>query len=465
MWARKAGGSSRDESFAITALEQGGSVIAGEYRDTATFGDGESNETSSTVEVTDYPYDWPNDIFIARYTEEGRLVWMKAIRCDREAHANSVSAYEDGSVLVAGSFEGRLILGRREETQTVLPMEGGFFAKYNPDGSLSWARQAAVEDILDIAALSDGSFVITGYFYGTALLGPMEPDEVELESAGSSDIFVARYNTDGRIVWAERAGGAEQDQGLGIDVFDDGSILLTGAFRDTVVWGEGEADETSVSTQGDGTDTDIYVVKLKQDGSLAWAGSAGSYGHDQGYSVEALSDGSALVTGSFEYRAFFGMGDKKETYVDAKGEKDIFVARYDPEGVFQWVRTAGSIMDDEGLDISGFSNGKCVVSGYFSRKATFGRGEALETDLESDGFNDVFVAKYDMAGNLEWAKRAGGEGDDQGHGVAALDDGSSVVTGVFSGKAVFGPGEPEETELKIPYTLDSENIFIAGFSN
>ena len=58
--------------------------------------------------------------------------------------------------------------------------------------------------------LSDGSSLVTSFFWDTDTFGPGEPGQTLLTSAGGADIFVARYNPDGTLAWAKRAGGSEQ---------------------------------------------------------------------------------------------------------------------------------------------------------------------------------------------------------------------------------------------------------------
>ncbi len=96
-------------------------------------------------------------------------------------------------------------------------------------------------------------------------------------------------------------------------------------------------------------------------------------------------------------------------------------------------------------------SGHSYVTGSFRGSATFGPGETNETTLTSAGGIDIFVAKYDAAGALVWAKRAGGTGSDFGRGTAVDGSGNSYVTGFFgafgSAAATFGPGETNETTL------------------
>jgi hypothetical protein len=100
------------------------------------------------------------------------------------------------------------------------------------------------------------------------------------------------------------------------------------------------------------------------------------------------------------------------------------------------------------------------VTGWFYISATFGPGEPNQTVLTSAGESDIFIARYTPDGTLAWAKRAGGISDDDGRGITALSDDSTVVTGNFQGSATFGPGEPNETVLD---SAGSYDIFVARF--
>lgn len=77
----------------------------------------------------------------------------------------------------------------------------------------------------------------------------------------------------------------------------------------------------------------------------------------------------------------------------------------------------------------------------------FGPGEPNETTLAAAGGRDAFVARYAPDGTLARATRDGGGGTKHGLGVAALPDGSAMVTGRFRDTAAFGPGEANETDL------------------
>jgi hypothetical protein len=129
----------------------------------------------------------------------------------------------------------------------------------------------------------------------------------------------------------------------------------------------------------------------------------------------------------------------------------------------QWAKQAGGGGDNGGTGIAVDNSGNSYVTGYFDGSATFGAGEANQTTLTSASANDVFVAKYNSSGALQWAKRAGGVGFDEAYGIAVDGSGNSYVTGYFDGSATFGAGEANQTILTA--AGGSLDIFVAKYNS
>ena len=111
----------------------------------------------------------------------------------------------------------------------------------------------------------------------------------------------------------------------------------------------------------------------------------------------------------------------------------VQVASASPAPGVSWATQAGGSGDGNGYDVSALPDGSSIVTGEFSGAATFG-----STTLTSAGGYDVFTAKMNADGTWAWATQAGGTGDEVGFGISALPDGSSIVTGRFTGDATFG---------------------------
>jgi hypothetical protein len=308
----------------------------------------------------------------------------------------------------------------------------------------SWPAQAggtAYDVGRGVAVLPDGSAIVTGQFRGTATFGA-----ISLTSAYDSDVFVAKLGADGAWLWATQAGGVGTALAWGVSVLADGSAIVTGAFRGTATFGA-----TTLTSAGPTLPLfrdDVFVAKISAAGAWVWATQAGGTGHDLGWGVSVLADGSAVVTGRFIGTATFGT-----TSLVSAGDNDVFVAKISAAGAWVWATKAGGPGFDQGYRVSVLADGSAILTGFFTGTATFGATPSLTSSGAGD--SDVFVAKIGAAGAWLWATSAGGgTGFDQGVGVSVLADGSAIVTGPFEGTATFG-AIPSLT------SAGAEDVFVA----
>jgi hypothetical protein len=395
--------------------------------------------------------------------------------------------------------------------------------------SPSWAIQAGGvgwDRAYDIAVLEDGSFTLTGSFEEQAVFGPDEPTEIKLDSFGLEDVFVAEYLADGSPVWISHAGSEQYgESGTAITALANGTAVVVGDFRGTVVFGHGEPNETTFEWDGnthafiaayapDGllkwarqvvgslsengrtvvaladdtilfaggfvteaifnpgrpdeatvTEGTAFLANYEEDGTLNWAKTVGTTEYPayvQVNSVSTAPNGSYSITGWFTDETVFGLGGSTETALVAVGKRDLFIANYSPDGQLKWATRAGGAGEEQGTDIVTLDDGSVVVTGFFDGEAVFGLGEAGETALTSMGWEDAYIARYDADGALLWANRAGGEGWDRATALTALPDSAIAVTGYFEGEAFFGAEEDQDMHLASNGLTD---VFAAGFDN
>jgi len=393
IWAIRTGGIATDIAKGITPLSDGTSVVTGYFYGTATFGAGEANETTFTSAGEE-------DIFVAKYNAAGTLAWAKRAGGTLLDRAKGIASYSDGSTVITGAFSGSATFGAGEANETVLASPGdwdGFIARYNADGTLAWAKRAGGSSRATgkgITSFSGGTAVMVGRFSGSATFGPGEANETTLTSAGDLDICVAKYNADGTLAWAKRAGGTIKDDNQGAASFDDGSSVVIGYFGETATFGAGEANETTLTSAGSGENYDVCVAKYNSDGTLAWAKRAGGTDRNLGKRVTSRSDGTSIVTGRMVGTATFGPGEANETTLTSAGDYEAFIAKYNADGALAWAKRAGGTLADRGKDVAASSGWASMATGYFSGTATFGAGEANETTLTSAGGWDIYLAKY-----------------------------------------------------------------------
>ena len=104
-------------------------------------------------------------------------------------------------------------------------------------------------------------------------------------------------------------------------------------------------------------------------------------------------------------------------------------------------------MDDHVEGAAAVDAGAAVVAGSFSGTVVFGEGGENETELTASGDSDLFLAKYEPDGALSWVIAPGGAGEDWARAVAASEDGSSVLVGVFVDSIQIGDTAFKQTEL------------------
>jgi hypothetical protein len=148
------------------------------------------------------------------------------------------------------------------------------------------------------------------------------------------------------------------------------------------------------------------------------------------YDVALDGSGGVVVAGAFTGTMNFGGGP-----LASAGLYDIFLAKFDPTGALQWSKRFGGSGTDVATGVALDAAGNIVITGSFQNTVSLGGAS-----LVSKGGDDIFVAKYDAAGNPLWSRAYGTTRDDEGHAVACDLLGNVIVTGHYGNAIDFGGG-------------------------
>lgn len=294
------------------------------------------------------------------------------------------------NVYVTGSFSNPYaIFG-----STVLTTNGNtdfFLSKYDSNGNLLWVTKAGgtgQDAAISVCTDATGDVYVTGEFYSPT----MAFGTTTLTNAGTYDTFIAKYDSNGNVLWAKRVGGPLWDESMKITSDPTGNIYLVGRYQSfSLMFGS-----TTLTNAGQ---FDIYFAKYDSNGNVLWAKSFGSSNHEEPWSVHANSIGEVYMTGNYSGSLSIG-----SYTLNSAGSSDALLAKFDSNGNTLWAKSIGGPGSDGGTDISTDPTGNFFISGTFNSSSL----SIGTTSLACAGGVDVFFAKYDAAGNPLWAKSIGG---------------------------------------------------------
>lgn len=289
-------------------------------------------------------------------------------------------------------------------------------------------------------AASDGGFAvktdatgnryITGYFSSTATFGTGA-----VVSAGGTDIFVAKFSPNGKLLWLVRAGGAGDDQGNDIDLDSSGNAYVTGWFKSSASF----VSAGGGSTVATGSGETIFVAKYSRTGALVWVRTGlGSYtGINRGHALAVEPNtGTFYVTGIAQGGLSFSSSDGALHTVPGAGWWHMFLVKYDAAGSFQWGEWNQSAGNGMGRKVAIDADNSAYVTGWLEGSTTFHSHDGNDQTVAglspriqtADYPGDGYLAKYDSNGNVKWVNQVGGHVA-HGAGVATSADGRVTMTG------------------------------------
>lgn len=360
IWAKSAGSNGGDLGNSIAVDAQGNSYVTGKFGyGGAVFGD-----------TTLFSPIWPA-IFITKLDNSGNFIWAKSAYggFTYNTHVNGIAIDSIGNSYIVGRAAG-VSFGASPA------ISGIFTAKLDASGDFEWATQigefAQFIDGHDIALDSQGNPHITGRFEGTMSFGDTTLISSEIGN------FIAKLDATGNYIWVRKVGDDtwSNNRRIAIAIDSQDNSHAVGRFQGSIPFG----DTTLVSNGVNG-----YITKLDMSGQFIWARKMNG-GSNNFVSVEAIAidaQGNSYIAGEFSGSSLAGT-----IGLTVYGGDDVFIAKLNTLGVFEWVKSAGSNVSDELRGIAVDAQGNSYITGVYKNTATFGA-----FSLTSVGSEDAFIAK------------------------------------------------------------------------
>ncbi|MDA0206337.1 MAG: SBBP repeat-containing protein [Acidobacteria bacterium] len=340
-------------------------------------------------------------------------VWAKSMGGTDFEQGTGVAVDAAGTVYTTGHFRGTVDFnpGPGVFNLTSAGSEDIFFTRTDSAGNFAGALRiggVGADYAHGLTTDAIGNIYITGIFEGTVDFD-LGASIAPRTSAGGSDVFVAKYESIGRLIWARRFGGPGSDAGRDLLIDDDGNVYITGSFEGLVDFDPGSGTSVRLSNGS----ADIFVSKLDSAGNFIQARTFGTEGFDIAYGIAVDSDANEYTTG----------------FISGVSGNQLFVQKFGSTGLLGYVRIpvrTGSVI---GRDVAVDESGNAYVTGSFDGLVEFDAFSFLSTS----GSQNMFVAKFNANGLTEWAHPMGSTGSDSGYGVAVDAGGNVFTTGYFSG--------------------------------
>ena len=373
--------------------------------------------------------------FIFSALSAQKILWKTNITGSGDNYPGFSDIDNQNNIIITGTFSDSCDLPQKIKTK------GGtdvFVLKLDSVGNVIWNKQIgsnAVDIATGIVASPDGEFIyVTGAFSGPTLMA----EDLSIARTGTSgfDGFLAKYKKNGDLVWLKNiawASGNTTQRPTSIKIDKYNRLAIGGLFYTEIKLGSTLKDTTLTTLLSQG----MFIAQFDTAGSFIKA-----------KKFESTNSGSRLYTFDVDTSGYYLSGFYKGNLITDLGTKSsnngsldmyIYKVNYNLDG--QWIIQIGGAGDDYLYSCSADQKGNLYIGGHYASPTLV--VDANATGIPSaqvthnNGGTDIFFAKYNSAGTLQWFNTAGSTGNDVLY-RALYKNGNFIVAGQYGGILRFG---------------------------
>ncbi len=424
-WSATGGSFYKDWVYGITGGDRGSVIIAGYFTESATFGTSYVEAVAGT-----------QDFFIANYSLTGRVIWAKSGGGTSNDVAYDVASDRFGNVYTTGRFirnmqvDGLNLIGDS-------PEGNGFIAAYDVDGQFRFAQRISTQyqDIgLGITCDRQDRVITTGYASDSA--------------QGNHQLFIQQLNNQGEMIWEKKASTNHYSEGWEVITNSQNDLFLLGIGVDSIKFNDCVLGFSTSKPH-------LFVAKFTADGDCQWIKEIAQSSLDKSGDIKVDTQGDIILTGHYTDKNNFGYFN-----LAATDQRDAFVAKLNTAGDFIWVKRASGRGFAEGMSISLDADNNIFVAGYFEQNMLLDLNP-----FQSEGWDDMFIAKYTATGGCEWLEHIGGKGHERAQGIHVNHEGDIYLTGAVGQQAEFYGCSITSNDCGEEKWLNCEDIFLVKLND
>ena len=377
-----------------------------------------------------------------------------------------------------------------------------YVAKYTPAGSLLWAGQIGggagdIDDkdfdrdiyspitatpldfinrkstqinglgeyINDLALDGAGNVYLAGNYAGTIDADPTA-GAFSLPTTGSrkyQDAFVIKLTAAGTLSYARHFGGQFDDVARSLAVDSAGNVTAVGYFTRQATFGKA-SKLFAVDALGR---EDGYVIRLDATGGTKWVTVFGGetvtlFNRDYATDVALDSSGNAIVVGDFTETLSVSTdtGRTRVKQREAAGDTDGVILSLSSAGKLRYVQSLGGDGVSTITSVALAADNTIAIGGSFSGTSNLSTsGTALAIADDNDQYDDLtgsdtsgvdtdmFLSKLDANANTIWAKPFASDAFTMINEVAVDSAGAVYAAGAFAGAVDFDPGRTNDVRV------------------
>ena len=397
-WVNQFGGEGQEYGSTMTVDDSGFVYIAASFE--------EAIDVDPTPNIDFLNPQGTKDFFLTKMDPKGKVIWTKHFKGYGYSYCNGIAIDTIGNIYMTGSYTDSIDIDPGPERHIIKAMVNRnlYLAKLSSSGNLIWVRNIQSSNYTNVSGIEltrTNHLYIAGTIRALTAFNPLSSD-YDISPIGMTDVYIAKYDTAGKIIWAKRISGSGHDQCDNFTVGYDESIYITGHFREQI----------NLSTSTDplilnaGIDTDvIFYAKYDSSGTLKWGNMFESTDRCISHDIEIDSIGNVFLAGTFEDSLYYTIeGEKHGVESHRHGYEDFFLTKIDSTGSLCWLNQYGGEYNDEYITIVLGKENTVYVLGFFYDFVEVNSGEEGIVDFSPDNGFNVFIAECDTDGNHIWAK-------------------------------------------------------------
>jgi len=383
-WTQTIGGTGIDIAEDVTTDSSGNIYITGLFQGENIDFDFSAGSDLHSSHKDSGDTNYTLDMFVTKINSDGTYGWTKTFGGIGMEFGKGITVDSSENIFITGYFQETVDFGGGDVTSAgKLDI---FVLKLDSTGTYQWVSTfggAENDEPSDIALDSTGNIFLTGYFKETVQFNGTD----DVTSEGGKDIFLLKLDSTGAYSDCKTYGSSDDDEGNAIAIDTADNIYVTGSFRNTINFGQGD-----ISSVGG---TDSFIIAFNSSLVSQWTRGIGGSDSDVGYDIIATGSGTddVYITGSFQKSVDFD-NDASADFT-ANGKSDLFVIKLGADdGVTTWTKVAGGTEDDIPFAITA-QGSYLYITGLYQETVDFdpGTGTYDVNNHTSNGDEDIFILR------------------------------------------------------------------------